>query len=351
MKPHRLVVVLTATFVIGTSSAAIAASVTGAGSTFAAPFWQQVGADYQKKTGDTINYAGVGSGAGIAQLTAHTIDFGGTDAPMNRQEQGKAQAKRVDVIHLPAILGAVTISYHLRGVKTGLKLTGSTIANIYMGKITKWNDRAIAKLNRGVKLPNKPITVIHRSDSSGTTFIFTTFLGGWSRAWKNSVGINKSIKWPVGVGAKGNDGVSAAIKQTDGAIGYPELAYAVQSRFTYAAIKNRKGRYMLPTRAATSAAATGIVTPPTLKINITNSAAKNGYPISAATWAMVYKDPCKAGANSGTATALVDFLRYAVSTSGQRTAKKLLYAPLTRGLQKKVLAKLDTLTCKGAPIR
>ena len=351
MKSRSFLAAVTAVLVLGITSVAVAASVSGAGSTFAAPFWQQVGADFQKKTGNTINYAGVGSGAGIAQLTAGTIDFGGTDAPMNKTEQGKAQAKGVDVIHFPAILGAVTMSYHLSGVKTGVKLTGATIANIYMGKITKWNDRAITKLNKGVKLPNKPITVVHRSDSSGTTFIFTTFLSGWSSAWKSSFGIDKSVKWPVGIGAKGNDGVSAAIKQTDGAIGYPELAYAVQNGFTYAAIKNRAGRYLLPTRAATSAAATGIVTPPTLKINITNSAAKKGYPLAAATWAMVYADPCKAGASSSTASALAAFLKYAVSSAGQKTAKKLLYAPLTKGLQKKTVAKLGKLTCNGSPIK
>lgn len=324
-----------------------AVSIRGGGATFAAPFWQQVGADYQKKSGDTVDYASVGSGAGIAGFTAKTYDFGGSDVPMNKAEQGKAQAKGVDVLHFPAMLGAVTVSYNVSGLKTGLQLDGRTIGNIFLGNIKNWNDAAIKKLNPKVKLPNKAITVVHRSDSSGTTYNFTRFLAEKSGGWASGPGFAKDVKWPTGVGGRGNEGVSAAVKQTDGAIGYVELAFAVQNQFTYAAVKNKSGKYVLPTRAATAAAATGIKVPPTLKVNIVNSPNKNAYPISAASFAMVYKDICKAGLDSGKAKALKAFLEYAVGADGQKTAKKLLYAPLPAGLQKKTQTAIDTLTCNG----
>jgi phosphate transport system substrate-binding protein len=333
------------------AAAASAATVNGAGATFSAPFWQQVGSDFKARFGDTVNYQGVGSGAGISQFTAHTVDFGGSDVPMTSAEQGKAQAGGVDVLHFPAVLGAVTVSYNVSGLKSGLKLDGPTLAKIYLGRITRWNDAAIAKLNKGVRLPAQEIAVIHRSDSSGTTNAWTTFLGGWSSEWRRGPGIGKDVKWPLGTGARGNDGVSASIKQTPGSIGYVELAYAVQNGFTYAAVKNRAGRWELPRRAATAAAATGIVVPPTLKVKITNSSNKNAYPISAASFAMVYKDPCKAGADTGAATALKHFLAYAVGNEGQKAAKKLLYAPLPRGLQKKTLTAIGKLTCNGAAIK
>jgi phosphate transport system substrate-binding protein len=338
--------------VLATTGVAFAAvSIRGGGATFSAPFWQQVGADYQKKSGNTINYASVGSGAGIAGFTAGTYDFGGSDVPMTRAEQGKAQAKGVDVLHFPAVLGAITVSYNVSGLKTGLKLDGRTIANIFLGNIAKWNDSQIAALNKGVKLPNQNITVVHRSDSSGTSFNFTTFLAQTSPAWARGPGIGKTVQWPKGVGGNGNPGVAAAIKQTKGSIGYVELAFAVQNQFTYASVKNQAGKYLPPTRAATAAAAVGIKIPPTLKVSIVNSPNKNAYPISAASFAMVYKDPCKAGLDSAKATALSSFLKYAVGSEGQKTAKKLLYAPLPAGLQKKTLTAIGTLTCNGKAIK
>jgi len=333
-----------------TGAAFAASSIRGGGATFSAPFWQQVGADYQKKSGDTINYAGVGSGAGIAGFTAGTYDFGGSDVPMTKAEQGKAQAKGIDVLHFPAILGAITVSYNVPGLKTGLQLDGRTIANIFLGNVTNWNDAAIKKLNPKVSLPNQAITVIRRSDSSGTSYNFTSFLAQTSGAWRSGPGVGKTVVWPKGVGANGNPGVAAAIKQTKGAIGYVELAFAVQNQFTYASVKNQAGKYIPPTRAATAAAATGIKIPPTLKVAVVNSPNKDAYPISAASFAMVYKDPCKAGLDSGKAKALKAFLEYAVGADGQKTAKKLLYAPLPAGLQKKTQTAIDTLKCNGAAL-
>lgn len=327
-----------------------AVSIRGGGASFSAPFWQQVGADFQKKSGDTINYASVGSGAGIAGFTAGTYDFGGSDVPMTKAEQGKAQAKGVDVLHFPAILGAITVSYNVPGLKTGLQLDGRTIANIYLGNISKWNDPAIKKLNPKVKLPGDAITVIRRSDSSGTSYNFTSFLSQTSGAWRSGPGVGKTVQWPKGVGANGNPGVAAAIKQTKGAIGYVELAFAVQNQFTYANVKNQAGKFVPPTRAATKAAGTGIKVPPTLKINIVNSPNRNAYPISAASFAMVYKDPCKMGLSSAQAKGLVNFLKYSVGNDGQKTANKLLYSPLPAGLQKKVQAGIGTLKCNGQSI-
>ncbi len=257
------------------------------------------------------------------------------------------------VLQFPVAFGAITVSYNLSGVKSGLKLDGPTLANIFLGKIKSWNDASIKALNPGISLPSTAITVVHRSDSSGTTDGFTKFLTAVSPTWASSVGHGKDVKWPTGTGAAKNSGVAAAIKQTAGAIGYVEQAYALENGFTYAAIKNSAGAYILPTIANTSAAAVGIKVPADLGISTINSSGSSAYPIVSQTFIDAYSDPCKAGASSSVASGLKKFLTYAFG-AGQQTlgsgGNKLPYAPLPSSLQAKDTAQLAKLTCNGSPV-
>jgi phosphate transport system substrate-binding protein len=265
----------------------------------------------------------------------------------------EVKAGKGPVLQFPVAFGAITVSYNLPGVKTGLKLDGPTLASMFSGKIKTWNDPAIKALNSGVSLPSTAITIVHRSDSSGTTKGFTTYLSDVSPSWKSSIGADKDVKWPVGTGAAKNSGVAAAVKQTAGAVGYVEQAYALENGFTYAAIKNGSS-YVLPTIANTSAAANGITVPADLGISTINSSASGAYPIVSQTFLVVYKDPCKAGKESAaTAKGLKSFLTYAFG-AGQQTlgsgGNKLPYAPLSASLVSKNNAQLQTMTCNGAPI-
>ncbi len=229
----------------------------GAGSTLAAPLYQQWGSTL-KGQGVTINYNPVGSGAGITELQSGTVDFAGSDPALKAADKSKAKGA---VLQFPVAFGAITVSYNLSGVNSGLKLDGPTVAAIFMGKIKTWNDPAIAKLNQGMSLPSTAITVVHRSDSSGTTDGFTKFLSATDPTWKSSIGSGKDVKWPAGTGAAKNSGVAAAVKQTPGAVGYVEQAYAIENSFTYASVKNLGGSYVMPTIPNTSAAAVGIKVP------------------------------------------------------------------------------------------
>src|SRR3954465_7524478 len=250
----------------GSSSTQLGGSLNGAGATFPQPVYQEWAARFQKKAGTTVNYQGIGSGGGVAQFTAGTVDFGASDAAMTDDEITAAK-KKGDPVHVPTVLGAVTVSYNLQGVKSGLKLDGPTTAGIFLGKITKWNDPKIASQNAGVSLPTSSISICHRSDESGTTKNFTAFLADYSDAWKNGPGVDKSVKWPAGTGAKGNDGVAACIKQTPSSIGYVEQAYALANNFTFASVKNKAGAYVEPTLESTSAAADGIALPADLRVS------------------------------------------------------------------------------------
>jgi phosphate transport system substrate-binding protein len=321
-------------------------SINGAGSTFAAPIYQQWGSNL-KSQGVTVNYNGVGSGAGIAQLQAGTVDFAGSD-PAEKPEEVKAG--KGPVAMFPVAFGAITISYNLPGVKTGLKLDGKTAADIFLGKLKKWNDPEITALNPGVSLPSSSITVVHRSDSSGTTKGFATFLSAYSPAWTAAAGVpDKTVKWPTGTGAEGNSGVAAAIKQTSGSIGYVEQAYALQNGFTFAAVKNSSGKFVPATIAAASAAADGIKVPPDLAISTINSPNPSAYPITSQTFVIVYKDMCKAGVSQSTASAVKKFITYGLG-DGQAVAKQIDYAPLPASLLSQVKAQLATLTCNGSPL-
>jgi phosphate transport system substrate-binding protein len=324
------------------------ATVNGAGSTFAAPIYEQW-AQTLGKGGLTVPYGPVGSGTGVADLQTATVTFAGNDSPLKSADRSGAKGP---LLQFPVAFGAITVSYNLPGVKTGLKLDGPTIADIFLGKITKWNDSAIAKLNPGVSLPSTSITVVHRSDSSGTTAGFTTYLSDVSPEWKSKVGTDKIVKWPTGTGAAHNSGVAAAVQQTVGAVGYVEQAYAIENHFTYASVKNSAGKWILPSLPATSAAANGIKVPSDLGIETINSPNPTAYPIASQTFLDVYKDPCKSGGASKTvATGLKQFLTYALG-AGQKTlgsgSGQLPYAPLTPGLVAKDKAQLATMTCNGS---
>lgn len=325
-------------------------TLNGAGSTLAAPIYQQWGQTL-KSQGLTVNFNPVGSGAGQTQLAAATIAFAGSDPALKPSDKAKMKGP---VLQFPVAFGGITVSYNLSGVKTGLKLDGPTTADIFSGKIKTWNDPAIAALNPGMKLPSTAITVVHRSDSSGTTEGFTTFLSDIDPRWKSSVGEGKTVKWPTGTGGKGNSGVAAAVKQTPGAVGYVEQAYALENNFTFAAVKNSGGSYVLPTIQNTSEAANGVKVPADLGISTINSPNPAAYPIVSQTFLDAYKDPCKAGGlTSSTAEALKKWLTYAFG-DGQKTlgagSNQLPYAPLPATLQSKDQAQLATMTCNGAAI-
>lgn len=323
-------------------------TISGAGATFPQPVYDQWSADLKDADGITVNYNPIGSGGGIAQFTTGTVDFGATDAAMNDQELSAAEKKGTPV-HIPTVFGAVTVAYNLPGVKSGLKLDGATLADIFLGKITKWNDPAIAKTNSGVDLPDTRITVVHRSDESGTTKLFTTYLGDYSSEWKDKVGVDKTVKWPTGTGAAKNAGVAGGIKQTTGAIGYVELAYALQNNFTTAAIENADGKYVVPSLETTAAAGEGIKVPSDLRFDAINSPNPAAYPIASATFLLVYEDMCKAGIKQQAATDTKAFLTLGLS-SGQDTAKQLGYAPLPAQLLADAKAKVESLTCNGKPL-
>src|SRR4051794_19024674 len=328
-------------------SSSVTATLNGSGSTFAAPIYQQLGSELKGK-GLTINYQPVGSGQGISDLTNKSTLFAGSDPPMKDEEIASAK-KNGQPVHIPTAFGAITVSYNLDGVKGGLKLDGPTIANIFLGKIKKWNDPAIAKMNPGVSLPSSNITVVHRSDESGTTKGFTTFLAAESPEWNSKVGADKTVKWPLGTGAKGNDGVAAALKQTPGSIGYVEQAYALQNGFTFADVKNKAGKYVTPTLQSVTAAGQGVQIPGDLRFTLGDSSNAGAYPISSQTFIVAYKDPCKAGASKNQAKGLVNFLDYVLGP-GQSTIKKLSYAPLPTAVDSKAKAAVKTIVCNGSPI-
>ena len=324
-------------------------TINGAGSTLAAPIYQQWGSTL-KSQGLTVNYNPVGSGAGVSQIQSTTVDFAGSDPALKPADQDKAKGH---LFQFPVAFGAITVSYTLPGIKSGLKLDGPTIADIFLGKITKWNNPAITALNPRVTLPSTAITVVHRSDSSGTTQGFTTFLSDVNPAWKSQVGLGKDVKWPTGTGAAKNSGVAAAVKQTDGAVGYVEQAYALENGFTYAAVKNSAGSYVLPTIENTSAAADGIAVPPDLGILTINSPNPAAYPIVSQTFLVAYEDACRAGISESTAKAVKAFLAYALG-DGQKTlgasSNQLPYAPLPASLDTMNTTQLGKMTCNGSPL-
>jgi phosphate transport system substrate-binding protein len=300
------------------------AALTGAGATFPAPLYTKWFDAYARETGVRINYQSIGSGGGIRQFTEGTVDFGATDAPMTDEQMAKVNG---NVLHVPTVLGAVVATYNLPALgKTTLRFDGATLADIFLGRITKWGDRRLAALNPGVRLPSQDIIVVHRSDGSGTSFIFTDYLSKISPEWKGKVGKATSVKWPIGLGGKGNEGVTQQVKQTDGAIGYVELIYAISNGLPAALIKNADGAFVEPTLESVSAAAAGAKLGPDsdFRVSVTNPAGRESYPISSFTWILAPKK----SADTAKVATLHKFLIWTLKPAAQRMAADLHYAPL-----------------------
>jgi phosphate transport system substrate-binding protein len=324
----------------------LAQSLTGAGATFPNPIYTKWFDAYHKKTGIQINYQSIGSGGGIRQFTEGTVDFGATDGPMN---ESQIQAVNGNVLHVPTVLGAVVVTYNLPTLgKTKLKFDGNVLVEIFMGRVTKWNDAKIAALNPGVKLPDQDLIVVHRSDGSGTTYVFTDYLNKFSREWKDKVGYATSVNWPVGLGGKGNEGVTQQVKQVEGALGYVELIYAISNNLPYAEIENQAGNYIEPSLETVTAAAAGVKLEKDtdFRVSITNAPGQQAYPIASFTWLLVRKD----NKDQAKAKLIRDFLTWMVTPEAQRMAAELHYAPLPTPVVSLVQARIPTLKAGGKAI-
>jgi len=328
---------------VSTNNAPPAASggktqLNGAGATFPNPIYSKWFSEYNKLHPDVeINYQSIGSGGGIRQLTAQTVFFGASDAPMTDEQLKQAPGK---ILHFPTVLGAVVPVYNLAGAPEGLKFTGPVLADIFLGKIKKWNDPAIAKANAGAKLPNSEITVVHRSDGSGTSFIFTDYLGKVSDEWKQKVGVNASVNWPIGVGGKGNEGVAGLVKQTPNSIGYVELVYALQNKIPYGAVQNSAGDFVTPSTDSVTAAAAGAAgnMPKDFRVSITNAPGQGAYPISSFTWILMYDEP----KDKTLAKVMVDFMKWALN-DGQKIAPEMGYATVPANVVQAELEQLNRI--------
>ena len=326
--------------------AARAQALTGAGATFPNPVYSKWFDAYNKKAGVQINYQSIGSGGGIKQFSEGTVDFGASDAPMTAEQMGGIQGR---VLHLPTVMGAVVLTYNLPAVGAApLKLDGASIADIFLGKITKWNDRRIVAANPGAKLPNQDIIVVHRSDGSGTSFIFTDFLSKVSAEWKEKVGSAASVNWPAGLGGRGNEGVTGQVKQSEGAIGYVELIYAVANKLPYAHVKNAAGAFVEPSLGSVTAAAASAKFEPNtdFRVSITNAPGAGSYPIASFTWLLVQSGM----KDAGKAKALKGFLEWMISDEAQQMAAGLQYAPLPKPVIALLQARIKTLKAAGKPI-
>lgn len=305
-------------------------TLNGAGATFPYPMYSKWFSEYNKLHPDIqFNYQSIGSGGGIRQVLAGTVDFGATDGPMTDEQLAQAKTK---ILHIPTVLGADVPAYNIPGVSEELKFTPELLANIFLGKISSWNDAALAKANPGVNLPNQPIIVIHRSDGSGTTYIFTDYLSKVSTDWKNQVGKGTSVKWPVGLGGKGNEGVAGMIRQMQGSIGYIELIYAVNNKIAYGSVKNAGGEFVKASLDSVTAAAASVKNMPAdFRVSITNAPGKDAYPIASFTWLLIptqSKDAAKG-------KIIADFLNWMVA-DGQKMTPDLSYAPLPDSVAAKV---------------
>jgi phosphate transport system substrate-binding protein len=333
------IIALFVSFLLGANELS-ATDLLGAGATFPYPFYSKIFKQYYAITGNKINYQAIGSGGGIRQLIAKTVDFGATDAFMTKKEMLNAKQK---IIHIPTCLGAVAITYNLPG-NPKIKLTGKIIADIFLGKIRKWNAPEILNINKGIKIPALNILPVHRSDGSGTTFIFTDYLSKVSELWKKSIGAGKVIKWKSGIGAKGNAGVSGSIKNIPGSIGYVEFIYAISNKMPVAMIKNNNGEFVVPNIESISKAAQ-IKIPDDTRLSITNSKAMGAYPISGFTWIIFFKNQ----ANLNKAIALKKLLLW-IMNDGQKYAKTLHYAPLPKNAKKTAIIQINKMLFNGKKI-
>ncbi len=341
-----LLTVVTAAMITGVPTALMAQSLTGAGATFPNPVYTKWFDAYYRKTGIKINYQSVGSGAGIRQYSEGTVDFGASDGPMSDE-----QLKSINgvVHHIPTVLGAVVLTWNLPAVgSTQLKFDGPTIADIYLGKITKWNDPRIVALNRGARLPDQDIIVVYRSDGSGTSYIFTDYLSKISPEWKEKVGSATSVRFPVGLGGKGNEGVTQQVKQVEGTLGYVELIYAESNKLPFAQIKNAHGTFVQPSLSTVTIAASSAEFPKNtdFRVSITNAPGQYSYPIASFTWLLVRPDT----KDAAKAKTMRDFLRWMVTPEAQNMAKALLYSPLPQKVVRLIDDRVGTLTTGGQPI-
>jgi phosphate transport system substrate-binding protein len=338
------ILLATAVAVSGATAVAAAQNLTGAGATFPYPIYSKWFDTYRQKTGVAINYQSIGSGAGIQQIKAGTVDFGASDAALSNERLKELPRP---VLHFPTVAGAVVLACNLPGFVGPLKLTPEVIAGIFMGRITTWNDRRVAAVNPGVALPSAPILAVHRSDGSGTTNIFTMYLSAVSGEWRELVGANTSVRWPSGVGGKGNDGVAGLVRQTPGAIGYVELAYAKQNRLPVALVRNKAGKFVAPSLASTTAAVEGAAAAlaKDVRAPIVDSPAPDAYPITGLTYLLVYREQ----KDTAKGRALAEFIRWAMR-DGQGMVEALDYARLPAALVKVNEANLLTLTSGGKPV-
>lgn len=327
----------------GATSSTAGVDLTGAGATFAYPIYSKWFSDYAKETSIRINYQSIGSGGGIRQLTERTVDFGASDAPMSDAELSKAKGP---VLHFPTVIGAVAVTYNLPSLQAPLRLTGDMLADMFLGHITKWNDSRIAVLNPGVALPSTDVLVVHRAEASGTTYIFSDYLSTVSPDWAKAPGKGKELSWPVGIGAKGNEGVAGQVKQTPGAIAYVELAYAKQNTLPTAQIRNASGAFVAPSIESATAAAAGIAgqlpNNTDYRISIVNAPGAGAYPIASFTWLLVYR----AQIDATKARKLKDFLHWYLH-SGEGSAASLDYAPLPDAMKARLDARVDSVIVGG----
>jgi phosphate transport system substrate-binding protein len=330
---RKILAIALLTGVSATASAQL--MINGAGATFPYPIYSKWFDEYAKVDPSVrFNYQSIGSGGGQKQILAQTVDFGASDGPMSDDNLGKAPGK---LLHIPTVAGADVVAYNLPG-NPALKLDGDAIAGIFLGQIKKWNDPKITALNPGVTLPDQEIVVVHRSDGSGTTYIWTDYLSKISPEWKTKVGTNTSVNWPTGIGGKGNEGVAGQIKQTPGAVGYVELIYAVQNKMPYADVKNSAGNFVKPSLESVTAALATADIPDDFRFSMTNAPGKDAYPIAGATWLLVYQQQ----KNATKGKKLVEFLKWSL-TDGEKMAKDLQYAPLPESVQQRVLKRIDEI--------
>jgi phosphate transport system substrate-binding protein len=332
---HKLAIALATTCALVAGVAAQTMRINGAGATFPYPIYSKWFSEYNKLHANVeINYQSIGSGGGIQQVIKQTVFFGATDGPMTPEQLQTAPGK---ILHFPTVLGAVVPVYNLPSVKAELKFSGPVLADIFLGKITKWNDPAIAKLNAGVTLPASDITVAHRADGSGTTYIWVDYLAKVSPEWKTKVGVATSVNWPTGVGGRGNEGVAGLVTQTPGSIGYVELIYALQNKIAYGSVQNAAGEFVKASVQAVTAAAAAAATqmPPDFRVSITNAPGTGVYPISSFTWILLYEN----AKDKAQAKTMVDFMKWAL-TDGQRYCADLGYAPLPEAVVKLEMAAL-----------
>jgi phosphate transport system substrate-binding protein len=335
MKLKLTMALALAAAMIGSASAET--NLNGAGATFPNPIYQKWFSEYHNSHKDVqINYQSIGSGGGIAQLTSGTVDFGASDGPMTDEQLSKISGK---VLHIPTVLGGVVPTYNVNGVTGELKFTGDVLADIFLGNIKKWNDPRLAKANSGVKFPDEDIVVVHRSEGSGTTYIFTDYLSKVSPAWKDKVGKGTSVNWPAGLGGKGNEGVSGMVKQTEGSIGYVELIYAISNQMAYGSVQNAAGSFVKASLDSVTAAAASVKDmPDDFRVSITNAPGKEAYPISSFTWLLVPAE----WADANKEKAFVDFLTFMVD-KGQTMTAALQYAPLPKNVAAKVKVRIKEI--------